>query len=726
MQRLLALVLVFLVGSQPALLQAQQFNLSSLPQPGAAVAVSNSFEPVLVKGMLLDPTRPLQIRFVVDSGNDAPSPDHVKREGERMVRYFLAAVTMPEADLWVNLSPYEHERMIAEELGQTDLGRDMLAQDYVLKQLAASSMDPESGAGKAFWDGVYSRAEAGFGAADIPLDAFSKVWIMPDKAEVFEQGNAVYVTKAHLKVMLESDYLAASKASGSGSATASSADSGIADGNAASERSKQILREVLIPALEKEVNEGRNFATMRQIFYAAILAKWYRQAVQDSLLAQAYVGQKKVAGVDVDDKTIKEQIYKRYVEAYKKGVINQVREIADPVSGELIPRKYFSGGEVLAIPRLDKAQKQEDVRQTGRTFVMDSGMKITDAAMTDSTGRQVPVQTVSATVGEIQDISSVHSAAWRDNQSLQLPDAVLQKLIRDGGVLLLKDKDGDRMTRGVLLTHRMKLGQNVHNLAELPLWNNMVAGRESLDGADSVFFWAIGVPPEKGIEGFNLGQEFASQAYQHFNNAGYARIRTFSPIIDKVFDGFKKQLAAQGFGQDVIEKYGIYLYLVADAQQGPIPYIKFIKEHGFVRPEQFFKDNKMKYKDPVENFHVGRNGATIGEVMEHVDGHTRPDSQRTVSYVYKEPGVLDDTVFKSLAQIDLPEDMAQKAAGETVNGGIDIQNIDVARAPGSGGARFAFDAAALDGIGDAQFGGFSPVIISLAPAENPLSALGIK
>jgi len=35
---------------------------------------------------------------------------------------------------------------------------------------------------------------------------------------------------------------------------------------------------------EKEVNEGRNFANLRQVFSGMILAVWYKHALKESLL----------------------------------------------------------------------------------------------------------------------------------------------------------------------------------------------------------------------------------------------------------------------------------------------------------------------------------------------------------------------------------------------------------------------------------------------------------
>ncbi len=81
-------------------------------------------------------------------------------------------------------------------MGQTVLGQDMLAQDYLLKQLTASLIYPEKNLGKNFWDKVYAKASQMYGTTQIPVNTFNKVWILPDTAKVFEHNNTVLWSKA--------------------------------------------------------------------------------------------------------------------------------------------------------------------------------------------------------------------------------------------------------------------------------------------------------------------------------------------------------------------------------------------------------------------------------------------------------------------------------------------------------------------------------------------------
>ncbi|MEI7998855.1 MAG: hypothetical protein WCH62_05060, partial [Candidatus Omnitrophota bacterium] len=96
-----------------------------------------------------------------------------------------------------------------------------------------------------------------------------------------------------------------------------------------------------------------------------ILATWYKKKIKDSILAQVYAGKNKVIGLSspnvlVGDpgtselgsrlkhsgttKSDVEAIYQRYLQAFKKGVYNYIKEEPDPITNQASPRKYFAGG----------------------------------------------------------------------------------------------------------------------------------------------------------------------------------------------------------------------------------------------------------------------------------------------------------------------------------------------------------------------------------------------
>ena len=322
--------------------QAEAQTVLNLPIPGAMVPSSPVFHPAVVEGITLHPDNPLKFDFIVDAGDDNLQGEALRKEASKLIKYFLATLTIPKNDLWVNLSPYEQNRVIPEDFGYTQMGRDLLAQDYMLKQLTASMMHPQDELGQAFWDRVYQKAQEAYGTTEIPLNTFNKIWIIPEKAVVYEHEQSAFVIESHLKVMLEEDYLAL---------TAEQNAQGVLDSQVFSqaesittEVASDVVREILIPEIEKEVNEGQTFANLRQIYNSMILATWYKKKITNSLLSQVYFDQGKTKGVDTEDKQIKEKIYRQYVESFKKGVFDYIQEDYDPATQQVMPRKYFSGG----------------------------------------------------------------------------------------------------------------------------------------------------------------------------------------------------------------------------------------------------------------------------------------------------------------------------------------------------------------------------------------------
>ena len=93
------------------------------------VQTSDAFVPVMMRGLKMDAKDPLVFDFLIDNGNTGfpLNGEKFKAESDKLIKYFLAALTIKEEDLWVNLSPREEGRIIPETFGMTDLGRDLLA-----------------------------------------------------------------------------------------------------------------------------------------------------------------------------------------------------------------------------------------------------------------------------------------------------------------------------------------------------------------------------------------------------------------------------------------------------------------------------------------------------------------------------------------------------------------------------------------------------------------------
>ncbi|MCR4337666.1 MAG: hypothetical protein NUV91_07680, partial [Candidatus Omnitrophica bacterium] len=327
-------VILFLLAPPIGLKNVEAQSVEALPPAGHPISLSQPFAPVLLKGIKVFPNEPLRFDFIMDRGDVLLEGKPLEEEYIKLIKYFLASLTVPQEDLWVNLSPDEPDRIIPHEFGKTSMGQELLVQDYILKQITASLMNPEEKIGQEFWQKIYKEAQQRYGTTQIPLNTFHKVWIVPQRAQVYENEAVAVVTNAHLKVMLESDYWKEFK------------KSKIQEND--DQFTSEIVREIILPVLEEEINEGEHFAPIRQIFHSLILAIWFKENLKESLLGKVYVGRNKVGGVDSEEIAAKEKVYEQYLDAFKKGVYNFIKEDYDPKTQQVIPRRYFSGGTWLA------------------------------------------------------------------------------------------------------------------------------------------------------------------------------------------------------------------------------------------------------------------------------------------------------------------------------------------------------------------------------------------
>lgn len=326
---LLFIIVVSILGTVCCLdflhVKESQAATLGLPEPSKLLKVSSLQDMPVLRGIRLDPQNPLNISFIVDLTQKNTIS---KEDSQILVQYFLAALTVDKKDLWVNLSPYEHDRVITQALGETELGKDLLGQDYILKQLSSSLTHPDTELGSKYW------AENN--------NEFSKIWIMPDVAELYSYKTSAVIKEASLKLQTEVDYLGGLNSNEEAGALNS-----------------------LLPAITKDVNQGKNFAKLRQIYYSLILAEWFKNTFKNSFYAH-YINQNKINGIDLADKTQKDRIYKLYCQAFKKGVYNLIKKTKTKDS-KLQKRRYFSGGFISSSLKT-KDQKVNTPTQMAEAF----------------------------------------------------------------------------------------------------------------------------------------------------------------------------------------------------------------------------------------------------------------------------------------------------------------------------------------------------------------------
>src|SRR3990167_9331336 len=146
-----------------------------------------------------------------------------------------------------------------------------------------------------------------------------------------------------MKVMLEHDYLN-SPSSGPNSQPLTSnynfSDPRMKELN---EYSTQLIREVIIPKLTKEVNSSKRYAALRQVFFSLVMARWFKDTFQGKPGQYAQL----IDSHNLNNLTSKEAwsktyYFNEYKKSFEQGEYNLKENIYTP-TGQAI-RSYVSGG----------------------------------------------------------------------------------------------------------------------------------------------------------------------------------------------------------------------------------------------------------------------------------------------------------------------------------------------------------------------------------------------
>lgn len=202
---------------------------------------------------------------------------------------------------WVNLDPQEPDRIIDAQLGRTNAGRAMLEADLAMKRTSGRLINPRTAFGKRYWDAMTAGATG-------TVCFSSRVWIVPGKVQVREEGSSLYVLTADLDVKTESEL-------GRGLG----ADCPPVD-PATDERRERVERELVLPEIVKAVNTAPEYAPLRRAFLARVVAQWIRQR-HDAGRRTSYddvIGTGRLGPAELRDGWKPRQVYDEFLKSWNE------------------------------------------------------------------------------------------------------------------------------------------------------------------------------------------------------------------------------------------------------------------------------------------------------------------------------------------------------------------------------------------------------------------------
>ena len=307
--------------------------------------------------LVADKFRPLHLRYIsygaedntfhlfIDKGDLKNSrTQELENTSKELLKYFFIGISLPNDSFWVNLRPDAEDNIIDDYLAKTDIGKIMLEADLQLKKDTALATSPETPEGRDYWNKLYQKAAELFGSDNITIPTLTRPWIVPDEIIVRETATSAYVYKATLKVMLEQDYL-------KNDAVYNFKDERLKQLN---EYSSQLIRELIIPKLNKEINTSKRYAPLRQVYYSLILSQWFKARFYGKGGTYSrIINRKDLTNLISKEPWSKATYFRAYQKSFKDGEYNLKESVYTP-SGQTI-RSYFSGGMIVTSTDLDLA-----------------------------------------------------------------------------------------------------------------------------------------------------------------------------------------------------------------------------------------------------------------------------------------------------------------------------------------------------------------------------------
>jgi hypothetical protein len=268
-------------------------------------------------------------------GESSPGITDLQSGEESSLVHFLVGLSLPNDVFWVNLNPWEPERIIDTHLAYTDAGKIMLEADFQMKKDFCKYENPcESDTGAEYW-GLLDKKKNELvkncmdkypgeieSVDNVFFSAATRLWIVPDRITAYGDDEELYIVDAVLDIYSEPVYEHStfSIEDQSGSVSQSCKEY---LGEAAKEYgyyAKELEEEMILPLVVTEVNTGAQYEGLRQVYVSLALAQWYKsQYGSGHNLFSDFIDSYTIENLESRVSWSPQEIWDEYVISYKKG-----------------------------------------------------------------------------------------------------------------------------------------------------------------------------------------------------------------------------------------------------------------------------------------------------------------------------------------------------------------------------------------------------------------------
>lgn len=283
---------------------------------------------------------------------------------ELSLNSFFIGLTIPNDKFWVNLNPWEPDRIIEEDLDATDVGKIMLEADLQMKKDFCKYKDPcTSKIGETYWGLLDEKREELIKKCmqkhlgqikdikNVQFQVATRHWIVPNSVDVYEGGNEVYIANSTLDIYSEPAYehstyeivnqdaFFVSKACKDDFSEATKEYGRYA---------KELEEETILPLVVHVVNHGKNYSDLRCVYNSLALAQWYKEHTEYTTgIFSELVDSGNLTGFGSLDTWSSKEIWERYVKSYEEGEYHCWKNTTSESGRYAITEsKFYQGGGV--------------------------------------------------------------------------------------------------------------------------------------------------------------------------------------------------------------------------------------------------------------------------------------------------------------------------------------------------------------------------------------------
>jgi tetratricopeptide (TPR) repeat protein len=208
---------------------------------------------------------------------------------------FITGLAVPSNKFWVNLAPWEPDRIIDEDLSRSEVGRIMLEADLQMKRDFCNYNNPcANQTGKELWNLLdnkritlvqwcINKYPGEIKHIDnIYFRPVTRHWIVPDKVYAYTNDTAIYIINATLNIKSETVSDHASFVVNNQDAEALSSGC-LEELNKSAKEYNRYVKELedsmILPYVASDVNNAAKYEDLRNVYVALALAQWYKSTI---------------------------------------------------------------------------------------------------------------------------------------------------------------------------------------------------------------------------------------------------------------------------------------------------------------------------------------------------------------------------------------------------------------------------------------------------------------